>query len=92
MPKGPIVVTREPLAQPDATDTLKGQKSYSLTDVYDPMRINSELDRLHDRINGIVLEGAALEDLPASPTVEQLSERVNILTELCRSAGLLRRS
>lgn len=92
MPKGPIIPVRELQEQPDASDTLKAQKRYSLTDVYDPMRINSELDWLHSRVNLILVEGPAIDDLAISPTVEELSERVNLLTELCRSAGLLRRS
>lgn len=90
MAKGAITVPREPIAQPNRENTRKGQKRYRQPEVYDPTQINTEFDYIHERLNQIVVESAAIEDLSGSATLAQVITRLNAVTEILREAGLLR--
>jgi hypothetical protein len=92
MAKGAITVPREPIAQPEVGSTRKGQKRYRAGAEYDPLPLNAELDYVHERINQVVVESAALEDLESSATLAETITRVNELAEILRSAGLLKSS
>lgn len=90
MPRGPTVVPREAQAQPDGRSTKKSQKRGFQKEEYDPRSINNELDYLHERLNLIVVESAALTDLSGSATLANVITRVNELTAILRTAGLIR--
>lgn len=90
MAKGAISVGREPIAQPNRENSRKGQKRYRQGAEFDPTQINAEFDYIHERINQIVVESAALTDLSGSATLSDVITRVNALAEILREAGLLR--
>jgi len=52
--------------------------------------INSELDYVHERLNNIVVEAAAITDLTSGATLAETITRVNALTQILRNAGLLK--
>lgn len=93
MAKEPIIAARAKTPQPDANSTRKDQKGYRLPDEYDPVATNAELDRLHERLNKIVVEAEALADLdPSTATTSEIATRLNAYGEILRSSGLLRRT
>lgn len=92
MSRGPITVGRTPITQPDVSSTRKGQKRFRQGDKYEPTQINTELDYIHERINQIVVEDPAIDDLDSGATLAQVITRVNLLTQTLRDAGLLKSS
>lgn len=92
MSRGPITVSREPVQQPAPASTSKDQKAYRVGAEVDPQALNAELDRLHARINRIVVEAEALADLDtATATAAICAARLNAFGEILRDSGLLRR-
>lgn len=108
MAKAPILAQRNKTLQPDVAETVKNQKSYELPAEYDQTAarlINQEFDRIHERINLVVVEAAALADLSEAyvagdlgsaaniaTAINTTNARINALTEIMRNSGLLRRS
>jgi hypothetical protein len=92
MAKGSFEVRTTPIDQPEIGSTRKGQKRLRQPADYDPETINSELDYVHERINQITYEAAALTDLSGSATLADTITRVNALAEILRQAGLLKSS
>ena len=92
MSRGAINRNAGSIAQPNAQNTRKGQKRFRQGGEYDGTQINSELDYIHERINQIVVEDPAIEDLDSGATLTEVIERLNSITETLRSAGLLRPS
>lgn len=91
MPVGPIVPRRTAITQPDVSNTRKSQKRRALLGEYNPQLINNELDYVHERLNMIVVEDAAIEDLDSGASLGDVITRLNLITETLRSAGLLKR-
>lgn len=90
MARGPIQVAREPITQPALESTFKAQKRFRQGPEYNPETINSEYDFLHERVNNILVESAAISDLAGSATLGEVITRVNLLTQILREAGLLK--
>ena len=90
MAKGSLTVPREALSQPVVSDTKKSQKRRALNAESDPQLVNNELDYLHERINGIVVEDPSLLDLPGGATLADVIVRLNSITQTLRRAGLLK--
>lgn len=89
MATGSIEQRRTPIEQPNRKDTRKSQKGYIQPEEYSADALNRELDRLHERINQIVVETIALTDLDtATATTAQIATQVNLISELLRQAGL----
>lgn len=85
-------VSRTKQVQPDVKKTKKSTKHYQAKAEYDNDAINNEFDFIHERINSLFVEDAALDDLAAGATLAETITRVNSLTETLRKAGLLKRS
>lgn len=83
----PVVPTHQ---ERTGDNTLKGQRGTRIGDEYDPIGINAELDYVHERLNNIVLESTALDDLSGSATLGNVITRLNAITDLLRNAGLIR--
>lgn len=105
MAKEAILPSRTLTAQPDANASRKDQKGYQLPEEYDAQVANQEFDRLHERVNKIVVEAAALADLSTAyaggdlatasdvaTALNATNARINALAEILRDSGLLRRS
>ncbi len=100
MAKENIMPSRLKTLQPQASETRKDQKGYQLPEEYSAQLTNQELDRLHQRINDLVTEstdsGVIIEDLVATGVALTDSAaaitRLNLLSEIMRTAGLLRRT
>lgn len=90
MAKGPIKIPRAPLEQPAIENTKKAQKRLAQGPVYEAGNVNSELDFVHERLNGIIVEGDPLADLPGTAPLADVITRLNALTQILREAGLLR--
>lgn len=90
MSRGPILVTREPITQPEISSTFKAQKRFRQGPEYNPETINAEYDFLHERTNNILVEAAPLADLATTATLAQVIVRVNELASILREAGLLK--
>lgn len=90
MSKDPILPARVPLTQPGVANTNKDQKSFRAPEEYDARAINAELDKLHDRVNKIVVEDEALEDLPEDGTATnaEICIQLNKILETIRRSGL----
>lgn len=89
----PLVASRALTVQPDANATVKDQKRYQLPDDYNAQQTNQALDQVHERINKIVVEAAALADLDsATATAAQCATRLNAFGEILRQSGLLKSS
>lgn len=92
MSRDPLIANRTATSTPQAGTTRKDQKGYQLPDEYSAQLVNQEFDRLHQRINLIVIEAAALADLDtATATTAQCAARLNAFGEILRNSGLLRR-
>lgn len=99
MAKEPIIASTTRTAQPNAGETKKDQKSYQITGEYDENTarlINQEFDRLHERINKVVTEslsdGEVIEDLAGTATLAEVITRVNLIAEIMRNSGGIRRT
>jgi len=94
MAKETILPARTLTSQPDANSTRKDQKGYQLPEEYDAQITNQEFDRLHERINKIVAEAAAISDVATggSATAAANATAINSILALLRDSGLLRRS
>lgn len=96
MAKEPIVAPREKTEQPNINETKKDQKAHQLPEEYVARLVNQEFDRIHERINQIVVEyldsGEVVEDLLSTATLAEVITRVNLQNEIMRNAGLLRRT
>lgn len=96
MPKEPLVAPRTKTEQPNAAETRKDQKHFQMPEEYDSLSVNKALDEIHERINKLATEalsaGDVIEDLAAAATLPVAVERINVLTEILRNAGLLRRT
>lgn len=96
MPKEPLVAPREKTEQPNVNETRKDQKAHQLPEEYEARLVNQEFDRIHERINQIVVEkldgGEVIEDLPPTATLAEVITRSNLQNEIMRNAGLLRRT
>jgi hypothetical protein len=94
MAKEPIQAPREKTEQPDAGETRKDQKGFQLPMEFDARLVNQEFDRLHSRLNALLVEAAALTDLDEGGAVSNadICTRINALAEIMRQASLLRRS
>lgn len=93
MAKEPILPSRTRTEQTDVSNTRKDQKNYQLPEEYNAQLSNQELDRIHERINKIVVEAEALADLDsATATAADCATRLNAFGEILRNSGLLRRS
>lgn len=91
--RDPIVAPRAATAQPNQASTRKDQKRYQISDPPEAKEINDEFDRVHTRLNQIVVAAAALADLdPATATAAQCATRLNELAEILRDSGLLLRA
>jgi hypothetical protein len=90
MSRGPILVTREPITQPEISSTFKAQKRFRQGPEYNPETINAEYDFIHERINNILREAPAIADLGSGATLAEVITRVNLLTAIFREAGLLK--
>lgn len=90
MSRGPLSVSRTPISQPSSQSTKKGQKRFVAKDEYDASQINIELDYIHERLNQVILESAALTDLSGSATLANVITRLNAITQILRDAGLIR--
>lgn len=94
MAKEPLIPARAPTTVPVVGTTHKDQKGYQLDDEYNALQVNQEFDRLHKRINDILVEASALSDLATdgSETVDTISAKVNSILVLLRQSGLLKSS
>jgi len=96
MAKEAIVPARTKTAQINPNETKKDQKAYQMPEEYSAQAVNQELDRIHQRINQIVVEaldsGEVLEDLPVTATLAEVIAQQNKQNEIMRNAGLLRRT
>ena len=94
MASTPITPARTKIAQPDANSTRKSQKAYQVSDEFNAKEVNDEFDRIHERINQLVVESAALDDLPEDGTATnaQICTRINALYAVMRQAGLFRQA
>jgi len=91
MAKGVIEVARNAIVQPNRSTSRKSQKRQGLKEEYDGALVNNELDYVHERINLVVVEVAAVADLDPAASTAEIVARINYLTETMRSAGLLKR-
>lgn len=93
MAKGPIFQPRPSTqAQPNPDSTRKGHKRMVQPAEYNAQAVNTELDYIHERLNQIVVEDPAVEDLPPGAVLADVIERLNLITETLRKSGLLRRT
>lgn len=100
MAKEPIIASTTRIEQPNAAETRKDQKGFQLPEEYNARLVNQNFDQVHERINKIVTEtlesGEVIEDLVTSGVVATdvtaLIARVNLLSEILRDMGGLRRT
>lgn len=90
MAKGGLDISRTKQTQPDPNATRKGQKRFAQGTEVSAEAVNNEFDYIHERINQVVVEAAALPDLALTETLANTIARVNALAEILRSAGLLK--
>lgn len=100
MPKEPLIAPRTKTEQPNPNETRKDQKHFQMPEQYSSEAVNKGLDEIHDRINKLATEalqsGEVLEDLVitgvAATDAAAAITRINVLQEILRNAGLLRRT
>lgn len=93
---------RTSTAQPNTQKTKKDQKGFQLGPEYNAQEVNAEFDRLHKRVNDVVIENPVVNGAELSPatnntlaggsTTAQMIARINTLTALLEKAGLLKTS
>ena len=105
MASTPITPARTKTAQLDANSTRKSQKAYQVSDEFNAKEVNDEFDRIHERINQLVVESAALDDLTTTyvagdmgtaaaiaAALNTTNSRINALYAVMRQAGLFRQA
>ena len=84
MANTPLIAGTTPTAQPNRDTTAKSQKAFQLGPTYDAQAINAEFDRIHKRINQVIVEDAHLANLsPSGATLgDAVADNASIMTQL----------
>lgn len=92
MASTPLIAATAPLTQPTPGITRKDQKGFQLGQAYSAQEINAEFDRLHRRINDLVVEDPAQTDLKTdgTETNANICLRINAIMAAMRKAHLLK--